>query len=460
MPNIEAFLRYVAEEVAYGERGVFRLTDSAILAGMGLNSRPKALPASAPTPSVAVASVPRIAEGTPMNLPDVVKNAVQSRLAAEQKPISDTLARLRATLDAYEARAIHDAERRVSNAMLTALGEPPVEADPAFEGTKKELQAALLLVATLIGVELRAEPEPTQRAAPALPPAQAPVTPPQPQTVTVVAPEPVTAAIVLVPPPSSPGHDRKATEEDIALAKRLIAEVEVLRTDAKTQHQVRLHPLLQAITAEVRLLLDRLPEDNYLHVKLSSLIPVIGALKAEGNVEGFVRGLAFGSSGDWARLSFKNRRKVELFDRDAAVAERRSEPKPLKSKKVPELTAGNGHEHPNLPLLHQLTKPILLAGGIIVQEKIRSVHDRFGLKVEWHEIDHDNPRASGALLHRVRAGKVGAIVLLEGVMRHSTYASVVDVCTTYGVPYAMGDKAGIASLQSAFADLERKLSTV
>jgi hypothetical protein len=259
---------------------------------------------------------------------------------------------------------------------------------------------------------------------------------------------------------------RPLRPEDIEAAKKLVTEVEELRQDIKQQHPTRLHPLLQAITAEIRMLLDRLPEDNYLHERLSQCIPAIGGLRVAGDVKEYIQGLAHGSQGDWTRLSFKNRRRVEAYDRDVAKSEVRPEAPPSKpsnghgKKTEPAPPPVNEHQWPELARLRGLKSPILLAGGILIQEKLANVKERFGFDIEWHEIDHDNPRASQTLVQRIRAGKVGALILLEGVMRHSTYKPVVEACNNTRVPYAMGDKAGIASLQQAFDDLERKLKVI
>ena len=447
--SVEPFLRWVHEDAEQGfSRDGFSLTEAPTL-GVPLEwtkaEEPPPTPKTRPTPERCTAE-----EKAPMNLPDVVQAAVRTKLTTELKPVTDKLARLRATLDAYEVRAKQDAERRVSNAMLAALGEPQVAADPAYEATRKELQDALTQVGSLVGLDA--------------PPKESPSTGPESAPAAPAPPSSGQVALVEEAPPVSapPAPPRKLSQDDVAWAKRLITETETLKAEIKDQHPTRLFPLLQAITAEIRLVLERLPEDHFFHERLGTLIPLIGALKAEGGVEEYIRGLAFGSTGDWQRLSYKNRRKVEGYDRDVAEAERRRTPVrgEGKGKKAGPEAEKNGQQHqwPDFPRLHKLTKPILFAGGLIIPEKIKNVHERWGLDVEWHEIDHDNPRASQSLVARIRAGKIGAVVLLEGVMRHSTFKPMVEACNNMNVPFAMGDKAGIASLQAAFSELERKLA--
>lgn len=466
--SVEPFLRWVAEDAEHEDsEPAFLLAEApTIMVGLKLAERaarnsvvrdvpPHETPKMATPPAVERCTT---SKGTPMKLPDVVQAAAQSKLRTEMQPISDKLTRLRATLDAYEVRVEQDAERRVSNALLAALGEPQAPEDPTFEVARKELHDAIVQVLALVATAAGQPPPTPQRTEPEPPP----VAPPAPPIV-AHAPEQVR----LEPPPSKPPTQpvsrppaRLLKQTDIAAAKRLIAEIESLRAEKK-DHPTRLSPLLQALVAEVRLLLDKLPEDNYLHERLSSLIPVLGAIKEEGGVKEYIKGLARDAHGDWERISHRSRQRVAQFDADAAASERqpesRAESKPPKKPTGPPEPASNGHHWPELPRLRCLTKPILLAGGILIPEKLTNVKERFGLDIEWHEIDHDNPRASQALMSRVRAGKVGALILLEGVMRHSTYKPVVEACNNMHVPYAMGDKAGIASLQSAFDDLERKL---
>ena len=444
-----------------------------------------------------------------MKLPDVVQSAANSKIQAELKPILDRLSRLRATLDAYEGHAKHDVERRVSNSILVALGMSEVAEDPALAGVAKELKDALLDVAGFVGLILDTPVVRLVETPPLLP---APPSEPVPAPPSEPVPPPSSSAptsLSLVPAPApTPKPPRKLNPEDLATAKRLLVEIDDLRPDVKNQHRSRLFHLLQAITAEIKILQDRLPLGHDMNERLGKTLAIVNGMRIEGDVDQYIKGLAFGSQGDWHRLAFKSRERVKAYDRDAERSTASPVSKPrlhpnatpllvshpstnshatfadLKIKALPALPQAfplattslpglrrqpkaksapkpepieTNHQWPELPHIRGLKKPVLLAGGILIPEKLKSVQERFGLEVEWHEIDHDNPRASQTLMSRVRAGKVGAVILLEGVMRHSTYKPVVEACNINNVPYAMGDKAGIASLQAAFDELERKL---
>lgn len=368
-----------------------------------------------------------------MKLPDAVQAGAEAKAEAELKPLVDKLVRLRSLLDAYEGHVRADTERRITNTILAALGLPEASPYGHLEKVSLELGAALTdLLSRLPGAP---PPEP----APPPPPPPAPPTPRPP------------------PPP------RELTAEDAALANKLFSEVDGLRANLATQHPTRLYPLLQAITAEVKMLQERIPEDHDLYERLGKVINIVNALRIEGKVDGFIKGLAFGSQGDWARLAVRSRRKVEEFDADAATPPKDPEPGTLGAKLKAATKNGSSHPPPTtynwpaLPKLRAMEKPLQLVGGKVVQEKIRAIHDRFGLDVEWHEIEHDNPRASATFLTRIRAGKLVAIIFLDGLMRNTTYKPLVEACGLHHVMYAMADRAGTASLEAAILELESKL---
>jgi hypothetical protein len=505
MASIEPFLRLVGKsprDAELEELGTYRH----VLAGMHLLGHDPIdhVPVPLEPKPAPVAPTPDPEEKKPMNLPSNIQQAVDAKIQAELKPVVEKLLRLKASIDAFSGVAKLDAERRVSNSVLVALGQEAVAEDPKLKVITQDLRDALTIVSELVGLPFVE----AQKAGPPRTPLPS-VAEAHEEKEWMGLVQPVTAVVPLkavpdieaqkrekdkideelfqalleeeeaskkapVPPASEervsapPAAKRVAprpptSPEDVAHAKRLVAEVEALKLDIKNQHVSRLEPLLQAMIAEVRLLQARLgPDQAFHHQKVTSLIPLIISLKNESGVEGFVKGLAYNATGDWLNLSWKSRQKVTKYDNDVSRATNATNVVSKgKSKAVPAPKAEEapmGHQWPMLPHLHKLTKPILLAGGIIIQEKLKSVQERFGLEVEWHEIDHDNPRASQALMSRIRTGKVGAIILLEGVMRHSTYKPVVEACNLNGVPYAMGDKAGVASLHGAFTELERKLA--
>jgi hypothetical protein len=387
---------------------------------------------------------------------DNLQAGVEAKVTVEMGPLLEKCDSLRAALAVHAEAARRDCERRVRNAIFAVLGMPEVPEASVFAESKVRLVEQLTSFARHMGLEL------------ALPLVPGSLVEPLSSSV-----EPTPSSSIADPVKAPPRLERRAARpEDVEAAWKLVEEIEVLRSDvtAEKYHHTRLGPLLQAVVAEVRIFQDRLPPHHEASERLGSYLPVLGALKTEGGVTGFIRGLAFGSTGDWENIARKCRRKVADYDRDAekpvTPSRRPSQKEPVtalgaalaKAKLVEDKKApAAAHSWPKLPLLRALEGPILLAGGMLVPEKIVSIKERFGFDVEWHVIDHDSPRGENTLEKRVRAGKVGAVILLEGVMRHSTWKSIVDACDNASVAYAMGDKAGTASLEAAFNDLERKL---
>jgi len=394
---------------------------------------------------------------------DAVQSAMQAKLEVEMKPVTDQLSRLRAALDAYEVVLRQDVERRVNNTILVALGQDPL---PELEDLKRAqgfLLEAMSGMTVTIDPSAAAPPSTPEHVPVALPPKAVPASSQPSQTdriqIAPVIPPSESFATLLTQGAqlsSTRRQLRRIAPEDVTDAKRLLAEVEGLRKTFKTQHTTRLFPLLQAIAAETRILLERFPQDHHYAEKLQEIIPTLGRLKHEGGVQDFIKGLAFGSSGSWPSIATTSRRKVQQFDKDAETPPSSTKKPPPSAKKIP--SANAQHAWPELPHLRKLEKPILLAGGMFIPEKVTSIYERFGLNVEWHAIDHNNPKAQGPLLTRIRGQKLGAVILLEGFMRHDAFKPIAEACSTSFVPMAYGDKAGVASLASAFDELEKKLA--
>jgi hypothetical protein len=104
-------------------------------------------------------------------------------------------------------------------------------------------------------------------------------------------------------------------------------------------------------------------------------------------------------------------------------------------------------------------RAIVIAGGLCKDAKLKTIQRRFGVQVEWHEIDSDSSRDVEALVGRIRSGRVGAVVILHGLMAHKVWDQIVFACTRSGVPYANAGRGGTGVIEQAFNDLERRLSS-
>ena len=245
---------------------------------------------------------------------------------------------------------------------------------------------------------------------------------------------------------------------DIEHAERLFAELNDLRTTFQTQHPDGLFCVLQAIAAETRMLLQKFPKDHELYGKLEEVIKAVTRIKGESQLQQYVKGLAFGSTGDWAKIASNARQQLKSGTKapsSTKTTQLESGLAAITSKMLK--SAGISYNWPSYPKLRAVTKPILLVGGMFIPKKLESIYERFGFKLDWHTIDHGNPKAHATVVQRIQSGKVGAIIIVEGFMRHDAYKPIVNACEQYGVPMAYGDKAGVAAIHSAFDTLESKL---
>lgn len=108
--------------------------------------------------------------------------------------------------------------------------------------------------------------------------------------------------------------------------------------------------------------------------------------------------------------------------------------------------------------LYRTGQCLVIVGGLEKREKLRLVNERFGLDVEWHAIDRDSAPAMDSIIRRIRSGRIAGVVLLLGLMSHKVSSQIRAACQACNVPLANGDRAGTASLELAFTELERKLA--
>lgn len=104
-------------------------------------------------------------------------------------------------------------------------------------------------------------------------------------------------------------------------------------------------------------------------------------------------------------------------------------------------------------------RAIVVVGGLRKEAKLQALQRRFGVQVEWHEIDSDAPCEVDSIVGRIRSGRVGAVILLTGLMAHKVREKIVPVCNQYNVPYSTAATGGIGAVEQALNDLERRFST-
>ena len=104
-------------------------------------------------------------------------------------------------------------------------------------------------------------------------------------------------------------------------------------------------------------------------------------------------------------------------------------------------------------------RALVIAGGLRKEAKLQAIQQRFGVTIEWHEIDSDAQRDVEAIVNRLRSGRVGAVVILNGLMAHKVWGKIVAACAQYNVPYVTAATGGTGAIEQAFNDLERRLAS-
>lgn len=246
-----------------------------------------------------------------------------------------------------------------------------------------------------------------------------------------------------------PAYDRaEAMPPEV---EQILNEIEIALAD--DMHDIRLGALLQAVVADIRVLQPRFPDDHPARKRLDGAIRRITAIRAERDLP-FINGLRRDASANWAMVARDARRRIASFDADSELSTPTSRTHKAPKQKAPASTREEGGEP--LPRLIAMSeeKPIVLVGGIKKNEVLEQVRARHGLDVEWAAMQGTNARAAEHLLEKIRHGRVGAVVILEGLTGTTQIRSVVDACKTASVPFAYGGRAGTESLRSALTELE------
>jgi len=106
----------------------------------------------------------------------------------------------------------------------------------------------------------------------------------------------------------------------------------------------------------------------------------------------------------------------------------------------------------------ELGRIVVLVGGLCKRQKLDAIQERYSMQIEWHEIDDDSPNDVEAVVRRIRSGRIGAVILLKGLMGHKSSRNVIAACHTCNVPLVTGGRAGTGDIEQAFLELERRLS--
>jgi hypothetical protein len=268
----------------------------------------------------------------------------------------------------------------------------------------------------------------------------------------------------VVRPPPDPREGWWRTEY-----QRLTAEVGDLDIEELVDTPLaRKEPLVQALVAEVRYLLEDIPPAHHLHWQVSQLIPQLTRVKGASGITPFVNGLSRRAHGNWRRISAEARERVRRYDRDVEASESlyaaeapksspkhdRPEPEP-EPETEPESGPLQLDSWPKMRAL--LTKPMVLIGGTPMADKVQTILKRFGLGVEWLGIEGSGLRLVDGYVHQIENHSYGVVILLEGLSGHKQMNLLADACKTSGTKWAYGHRAGVGYLAQCFDQIEASI---
>ena len=99
--------------------------------------------------------------------------------------------------------------------------------------------------------------------------------------------------------------------------------------------------------------------------------------------------------------------------------------------------------------------PLVVVGGKPHPGRIQGPGGALGQRLEWVDTQSNGNSAIGNLAQRIRHGRVGALIVLEGLISHKHSDPLVQAARVSGTPHAYGGKGGQASVSRAFQQLEK-----
>jgi hypothetical protein len=91
-----------------------------------------------------------------------------------------------------------------------------------------------------------------------------------------------------------------------------------------------------------------------------------------------------------------------------------------------------------------MTRTTIILGGQIRHEKLARWRQRFVGALEWLRVDRDGSHRARPLVARIHDGRVGALILLDGLIDHAFSAPVVAAARRRHVPILYAGRAGLA----------------
>jgi len=444
-------------------------------------------------------------------LNDLIGPALDKAAEAAVSEVSSKLRDLRDAVSRYEDAVRSHARHRALTTMLAAIGQAPPEHLDDRETAAANLRSALDWLAPEVAIlPTPLLPTPTLRSASLEESKQ--VEAPRSETPRSKANQGelnqsesmrVNAAHAAPPPTKTSLVEDPPSKETLKFCYGALREVGEFREKAPAMHELRSLPWLQAVVADLRDALRRLPGKHVMFQKLEGAIGFLGVMKREANQQGrgpkgFVKGLAyedqFDEEASWAAIGRTCRAKMAQFDRDAEIADKiamqkqaaaaqkevsaaqkeaAAQKRAEKAKKTEE-TNGKSIEAadaivveppPAWPNLRKtlLDLPVLVVGNVKkATERRDQIKRRVDVEAEWCVIDNDkgSNRQLDNVTARILSGKVGGVVILEGFVHHKVTKRIQGACFDALVPHSYGNKGGVGEMKDALSELDRKLGCI
>jgi hypothetical protein len=409
----------------------------------------------------------------------VVLEAARGMLQTRRAEASDRVERIKAAADLY----LSAMEQEIALEFALRNGLPlPLRVD-GITPQPKPLRAALDLrsiVETLPELRIRMEPSSPMAAATMSAPAHSQPNPNAPAAIEGGrADEPKSEA--------RPRDGRSLSELDSEVSA-LIRDMQVLGFDAMPLPLFRAYA--EELAARARSLQNRGPEAEELTSRVIRRLTAMAYEKGIGDVYGLNRK----HSGDWDELAARARaRREDLLaaptkpkspvpdapksaTRTDAVKVLITDTEKLEAFKIStsatlEVLKQTAEAEPasapesepvsaRLPLLTAACErgPVVMIGGIVKQDKIQAIRERFGIDVEWIDTSRSGNNTIGSVEKRIREKRLAAVVVLQGLISHKHFEPLVGAARQVGLPFAYADKAGMGSVSRAFTEIERAMA--
>jgi hypothetical protein len=104
--------------------------------------------------------------------------------------------------------------------------------------------------------------------------------------------------------------------------------------------------------------------------------------------------------------------------------------------------------------------PLVIVGGPPHLERLSWLPDDMKTRVEWVDTTRQGTHAIGNLERRIRDNRIGAMVILEGLVQHRHTDPLVSAARAVGLPHAFAGKGGRSALAQTIEELFRRLLVV